>query len=83
MKEQIKFEDFEKLKMKVGTIKSIDDKIKISLDGMEYKINAMFDVSKGDQIVVGLVEGGLVIPLVNGDIFLKPEEKVKGGSGVS
>ena len=83
MKEQIKFEDFTKLKMKVGTIKSIDDKIKISLDGKEYKINMWLDVNEGDQIVVGLVEGGLVIPLVNEDIFLKPEEKVKSGSQVS
>ena len=83
MKQEIKFKDFVNLRMKVGIVKSIGDKIKIVLDERDYYVNINLNVDKGDQIVVGFVEGGLVIPVVCGNIPLIPTEKVKEGSCVS
>ena len=83
MKPKIKFDDFAKLEMKVGTIEEADDKIKISLGERDFCINLKLKINKGEQIVVGIAGDKLVIPVINGNVPLSPTEKVKEGSGVS
>ncbi|HLC78735.1 MAG TPA: hypothetical protein VJH92_06435 [Candidatus Nanoarchaeia archaeon] len=83
MTEIIKFEDWVKLKLKVGEARKNGDKIVIKLDGKSYEVNLDLDVKKGDKIVVGLNGDGLVIPVIEGRIPLDAGKDSKEGWRVS
>ncbi len=83
MTEIIQFEDWVKLKLKVGEVKKTGEKIVITLDGKSYEVNLDLDVKKGDKIVVGFSGEGLVIPVVEERVPLDPGKDSKEGSRVS
>lgn len=83
MTEIIKYEEWIKLKLKVGEVKKTGEKTVIALDGKSYEVNLDLEVRKGDKIVVGFSGEGLVIPVVDGRIPLDPGKDSKEGWRVS
>ncbi|MBS3076506.1 hypothetical protein J4481_02070 [Candidatus Pacearchaeota archaeon] len=81
MKSEITFEDWEKVNLIVGEVIEVSDgKIKINVGG-EVLSEKKIDVKKGEKIVVGLFNGNLVFPLVDGSAIV-PEKDIELGSRV-
>ena len=83
MTEIIQFEDWAKLKLKVGIVKKVGESIVINDGTNDFEIKLDLNVKKGDKIVVGLNGDGLVVPVVNDRIPLDPGQDSKEGSRVS
>lgn len=76
------FEDWIKLDLRIGEIKTIKNRLaKINLGDKEYSIKTSLDLQKGDKIVVGIREGKLIVPNVNNSIII-PEKDIENGSRV-
>lgn len=80
--EKIKFEDWAKLEMRVGEIKSIGKNIIINCLNKDFKINFDLDVKEGDKIIIGFIENHLVIPITGENIPLIPDGDIEVGARV-
>jgi hypothetical protein len=78
----IKFDDFAKLNFRIGLVKLSGKKLKVLLDEKEFDISTEIHVKDGDKIAVGVVEGGIVIPVV-GLSPLTPDADIEAGSKIS
>jgi len=83
MTEIIQFENWAKLKLVVGEVKSIGDKIIINDGNKDFEIDFDLNVEKGEQIVIGFVEGEIIIPVINRTRSIIPDDDVELGSRVS
>ncbi|MEK6918200.1 MAG: hypothetical protein AABW51_04595 [Nanoarchaeota archaeon] len=81
MKEIVKFSDWAKLELRVGEV--VDTKGKTIINcGRNFTTGLKLNISKGDKIVIGLSNGGLIIPLLQSNIIIVPEKDIETGSRV-
>lgn len=82
-KEGISINDFNKVDLRVGEVKKINGKnILVSCRDKNASLKNL-NVVVGDKIIVGVLEEGLVVPIVNGEIPLVADGNLEVGSKVS
>jgi len=80
----IKFEDFNKLDLKVGEVVAVrDNQTEINCGEKTLSTKVSFGTNVGDKIIVGAIKDELVIPLVGGKHPLTPDQDMSAGDSVS
>ena len=79
MNQQISFEEWQKLDLRVGEIKEVKkDFLKLTDGNNEFVIKGSFNIKKGDKIVFGL-GNKIVLPILDGNVLLSPDDGAEPG----
>ena len=79
----VNFEEWANLEMRVGKVKDVNkNKIIINCNNEDYSKTIKINAKKNDLIVVGFLEGEIIIPLINGNVFIIPESDIEVGSKI-
>ena len=83
MNQQISFEEWQKLDLRVGEIKEVKkDFLKLTDGNNEFAIKGSFNAQKGDKIVFGL-GNKIVLLVLDGNVLLSPDGDAEPGMRVS
>lgn len=77
MTKTIEFEEWLKCDLRVGKF----EKGKIDLGKEKFELKQEIDANEGDEIVVGLMNGKIIIPLA-GNSIITPEKDIENGSRI-
>jgi hypothetical protein len=84
MKNMIKIDEFSKVNLRLGKIKSKDNSgIKISCNAEIFNSNIHLNAKEGDEVIISSMGEKLVVPVVNRDIPLVPDKKAGEGWKIS
>jgi len=79
----VNFEEWANLEMRIGKVKDVNkNKIIINCNNEDYSKTIKINAKKNDLIVVGFLEGEIIIPLINGNVFIIPESDIEVGSKI-
>lgn len=79
----IDLEEFKKIELTLGLVEKIDkDYIKITSNKKQFVTKIKLNVKEGDKIVVAFDNSNIFIPVVAGNIPLKPEKDIELGSKI-
>ncbi len=79
----INIDEFSKVNLRIGKIKEIKkDRITINCNNKDYEIKIKLKVKERDKILIIINNDKIIIPVLNNDIPIIPEQDIDSGSKV-